>query len=549
MAANQPKPAPAPLYDGGASLGLTTPKPMEIGALSSPGPTIPQNLRPVAQARPSFADQMNVFQAELDKSTASGPATAPARPKTPEEIDREIRNRGRGNLGVIPDNLKPQAVTDTNNAKLRNDRVNFGTEALNNDPGLRAGFTNAEVGAMNPAGRVRMERQPNGTMSFSGRDVSGAVSYVDPEGKAMPGMGQKGTGWGQTGNVAAGGGAGFISASNPGNDALVQAAQSGDYSGLTPLQQSQANILRQGGTFDASGNLQRRETTEFLAREAAAKEAAAAQPRSGGGGGGVNLTAPAPAAREVGMERLRQAVSRPNVNARLIRDLAQLETGRFTNAADNSTSRANNESTNETQRRGQDMSEQQSLRTAQATAEKNRQDQLNRDREFGLSLTKEQREARTSAESSLGKRLDTFATRMVDGKPVVDPALRARSEEALNSLMARAIDAATKAGDAKLAARIQKEGLAGLDESLVRKTLRGIEVEQKMLETDGPWLWNSTARLSDDPTQYAPVIDPKTGKPKKEEGLIWDKTVLQNGARVNPDILEEQNGIPTNRYQ
>lgn len=71
----------------------------------------------------------------------------------------------------------------------------------------RTGMTNEQVGAMNPNGQIVATRQPNGVMSFSdgGRPItSGPVSYVDADGKALPGQGLRGQGWGDTRFVPAG---------------------------------------------------------------------------------------------------------------------------------------------------------------------------------------------------------------------------------------------------------------------------------------------------------------------------------------------------------
>ena len=48
---------------------------------------------------------------------------------------------------------------------------------------------------MNPAGRITATRGANGTMEFSGGNVSGQVSYNDANGKALPGGGLNGKGF------------------------------------------------------------------------------------------------------------------------------------------------------------------------------------------------------------------------------------------------------------------------------------------------------------------------------------------------------------------
>lgn len=61
--------------------------------------------------------------------------------------------------------------------------------------GDRTTMTNAQAAIMNPAGRVTATRGANGTMEFSGGNVSGQVSYNDPSGKALPGGGINGKGF------------------------------------------------------------------------------------------------------------------------------------------------------------------------------------------------------------------------------------------------------------------------------------------------------------------------------------------------------------------
>lgn len=57
-------------------------------------------------------------------------------------------------------------------------------------------MTNAQVAQANPQGVVTARRGANGTMEFSGNNVSGPVSYADAGGKPMDGRGIEGRGWG-----------------------------------------------------------------------------------------------------------------------------------------------------------------------------------------------------------------------------------------------------------------------------------------------------------------------------------------------------------------
>lgn len=60
----------------------------------------------------------------------------------------------------------------------------------------RSNMSNADVIKANPAGKVTMTREPNGTMSFSGSNISGPVGYAGADGQALPGKGLRGNSWG-----------------------------------------------------------------------------------------------------------------------------------------------------------------------------------------------------------------------------------------------------------------------------------------------------------------------------------------------------------------
>lgn len=98
--------------------------------------------------------------------------------------------------------------------------------------GDREKLTNERAAAMNPQGRITAVRQPNGTMSFSGTDVRGQVSYNDADGKALPGGGLRGQFSGF--DVAPAGSKVVMS------DGGYAFSTSGDSSGTTP----QGNALR-----------------------------------------------------------------------------------------------------------------------------------------------------------------------------------------------------------------------------------------------------------------------------------------------------------------
>ena len=61
--------------------------------------------------------------------------------------------------------------------------------------GDRTKLTNQQAAIMNPAGRITVTRNANGTTEFSGNDVRGQVSYNDASGKTLPGGGLNGKGF------------------------------------------------------------------------------------------------------------------------------------------------------------------------------------------------------------------------------------------------------------------------------------------------------------------------------------------------------------------
>lgn len=78
----------------------------------------------------------------------------------------------------------------------------------------RTGMTNAQVAQANPGGRVTMTRQPDGTMSFSGGDVSGPVSYMNSAGNPLVGSGLRGNGFIRVDSAPAGAAVGMDDAGN-----------------------------------------------------------------------------------------------------------------------------------------------------------------------------------------------------------------------------------------------------------------------------------------------------------------------------------------------
>jgi hypothetical protein len=263
-------------------------------------------------------------------------------------------------------------------------------------------------------GNIWKSKDRNGTTTYSG--VGGGAGTIMDANTGMPTPNQ--------GNVITANGPvtlskyGYVIANKPDNTALIKAAQSGDYSGLSSLQQQQADILRSGGTFDSAGNLQRKETTDTLAREGLRQEQAAqaAQNRpqvqtigSYGPDGkldGYGLESYASRRNwEIsGAARRQPGESGKDFRARMDGTLKGIEsreknsTDLRTNAATNETSRLNNSENNETQRRGQDMT------AAERRAE--RDSRLRQQQAMGEIWQKSGGNARVAADMALSAGLD-----------------------------------------------------------------------------------------------------------------------------------------------
>ena len=106
-----------------------------------------------------------------------------------------------------------------------------GTPAALPAGGGRGDLTNAQVGELNPAGRVTVARDANGRMEFSGGNVSGPVSYSDGSGNALPGAGLRGNGWNdlRSGSNITMGPGGYAATPAGGGNGITGRAQASDY--------------------------------------------------------------------------------------------------------------------------------------------------------------------------------------------------------------------------------------------------------------------------------------------------------------------------------
>ena len=106
-----------------------------------------------------------------------------------------------------------------------------GTSAALPAGGGRGDLTNAQVGELNPAGRVTVTRDANGRMEFSGGNVSGPVSYSDGSGNALPGAGLRGDGWNDlhSGSNSTMGPGGYAATPAGGGNGITGGVQASDY--------------------------------------------------------------------------------------------------------------------------------------------------------------------------------------------------------------------------------------------------------------------------------------------------------------------------------
>lgn len=130
-------------------------------------------------------------------SPGAAPAPAPGAAPLPEGVTPSSAGAGRGSINPpLADPSKPVPTILSTAPAAANPMTNFD----------RTGMSNAQVAEANPAGRVTMTRQPNGTMSFSGGDVSGPVSYMNSAGNPLVGGGLRGNGFSRVDSAPAGAG-------------------------------------------------------------------------------------------------------------------------------------------------------------------------------------------------------------------------------------------------------------------------------------------------------------------------------------------------------
>lgn len=137
-------------------------------------------------------------QKRMQQQAAPGVSTTPLAPGQKPLPAGSAESQSGGGRGSI----NPPAADPNKPAPSMADVATAAVNPLANWD--RTGMTNAQVAAANPAGRVTMTRQPNGTMAFSGGDVSGPVSYMDGSGNPLAGGGVRGNGFSRVDSASAG---------------------------------------------------------------------------------------------------------------------------------------------------------------------------------------------------------------------------------------------------------------------------------------------------------------------------------------------------------
>ena len=121
-------------------------------------------------------------------TAAAAPPAAAGQKPLPAGVSPSTAGAGRGSINPpAVDPSRPLSST----AAAPSDGASPGYGPI----GDRTTLTNEQAAIMNPAGRITVTRGANGSMEFSGGNVSGQVSYNDASGKALAGGGLNGKGF------------------------------------------------------------------------------------------------------------------------------------------------------------------------------------------------------------------------------------------------------------------------------------------------------------------------------------------------------------------
>lgn len=191
--------APAP--DGSQSSWANTDVGRNVtnAAMALPGvagavPAVAQTGGAISSGLSAASRLMNIGAATAGASAVPMPASAEPAPAgrqpLPAGVTPSTAAAGRGSINPpMADPNKPLPLASDPQPAAVPGQSGYGPI------GDRTTLSNEQAAAMNPAGRITVTRGANGTMEFSGGNVSGQVSYNDASGKALPGGGLNGKGF------------------------------------------------------------------------------------------------------------------------------------------------------------------------------------------------------------------------------------------------------------------------------------------------------------------------------------------------------------------
>jgi hypothetical protein len=322
---------------------------------------------------------------------------------------------------------------------------------------------------------------------------------------------------------------------------LMSAAQTGDMTGLSDLQQRQAALLRDGGRFDAAGNIMTRQTQETLAR---AEQRQAAQ--QAGGGQGPSLRQPMSIqdgvkAQVAALKQMGAKISMPT-----LRQILQNETQRFNAESGNLTTLRTNAENNATTRENNAAARRNSEASAQAAEAKARQEQDNKDREFGLNFSKAQIENRRAGEKNVIDRMTSLVP--TTGDAAKDGAARTQMLTDLNqfygqemSRLQEQVKANPKDEQSAVQLRVLREqGLAALEgrEQEIWQFSAGRQARAIGNANSGFWMGSGQPGTSNKPIAPGEMQYQKSAIPFHQGYAVNQQGLEIPWADLSPDIRE-----------
>ena len=219
------------------------------------------------------------------------------------------------------------------------------------------------------------------------------------------------------------------------------------------------------------------------------------------------------------------------VSHNTLRQIMQGDAQMKTNAASNAAQLAANANSVDAQREqaqlshgatmyGHDINAANNRATIKSQMYKAMIDQGNKDREFGLQLTQEERATRTEGDKRIGDLAKSYAT---GPNGEVNAAKENEYVTGAHSLLGNAIAAAEKRGDMATARELQKTGIGALDSRDVQQHVARLRMRDVSRGAHGiaPW---SGSHVEGSPDGY----DVREVK----RGMLFDTATLNNGSTV-----------------